>query len=53
MTETDRGAEEAAVLAAADSLITAFGHDDVERYFAAFRLTRASCSTPIRSGWIL
>ena len=37
MTETDRGAEEAAVLAAADSLITAFGHHDVERYFAAFR----------------
>ena len=36
MTETDRGAEEAAVLAAADSLITAFGHHDVERYFAAF-----------------
>ena len=37
MTETDRGAEEAAVLNAADSLITAFGHHDVERYFAAFR----------------
>lgn len=34
---TDRGAEEAAVLAAADSLIAAFGHHDVERYFAAFR----------------
>ena len=37
MTESDRGAEEAAVLAAADSLITAFGHHDAERYFAAFR----------------
>ncbi|WP_458315912.1 nuclear transport factor 2 family protein [Mycolicibacterium brisbanense] len=29
--------EEAAVLAAADALIAAFGHHDVERYFAAFR----------------
>ncbi len=33
---TDRGADEAAVFAAADSLIAAFGHHDVEQYFAAF-----------------
>jgi ketosteroid isomerase-like protein len=37
MTETDRCADDAAVLAAADSLITAFGRHDVERYFGAFR----------------
>ena len=33
---TDRGADEAEVFAAADSLIAAFGHHDVEKYFAAF-----------------
>lgn len=37
MTEKGFGTEEAAVLAAADSLIEAFGNHDVERYFAAFR----------------
>ncbi len=35
-TRTDRDADKAAVLAAADSLIAAFGRHDVERYFSAF-----------------
>lgn len=34
--DKDRDTDESDVLAAADSLITAFGHHDVDRYFGAF-----------------